>query len=208
MTLRWDLGYFSTQDLNNTINRSSSFNPVYYDSLHFTYPLEEKAQYTQSTLQLETELPFDLNFSVQYFVHNVSDYSSDSLPIDQEINIPNLELDPEDITPSNFFTPGMGVPLAILTEQAAFIIMDRSFLNDQLKISYTAMLDVAKYSGVTGLAGSLNDIRLEYSIKEDLQGIVGLTKVNGSTNHPDGENYPFNRMEDFSHTRFELKYYF
>ena len=63
------------------------------------------------------------------------------------------------------------------------------------------MLDVAKYSGVIGLAGSLNDIRLEYSIKEDLQGIVGLTKVNGSTNHPDGENYPFNRMEDFSHTR-------
>ena len=208
MTLRWDLGYFSTQDLNNTINRASSFNPVYYDSLHFTYPLEEKAQYTQSTLQLETELPFDLNFSVQYFVHNVSDYSSDSLPIDQEINIPNLELDPEDITPSNFFTPGMGVPLAILTEQAAFIILDRSFLNDQLKISYTAMLDVAKYSGVTGLAGSLNDIRLEYSIKEDLQCIVGLTKVNGSTNHPDGDNYPFNRMEDFSHTRFELKYYF
>ena len=26
--------------------------------------------------------------------------------------------------------------------------------------------------------------------------------------NPDKELYPFNRMEDFSHTRFEIKYYF
>ena len=208
MTLRWDFGYFSTQDLNNTIDRPSSFNPVYYDSLHFTYPLKEEAQYTQSTFQIETELPFSMNLSAQYFTHNKISYNSESLPIDQEINIPNLELDPEDITPSNFFTPGMGVPLAILTKKAAFIILDRSFLNEQLKISSTTMIDAAKYSGVSGIAGSLHELRLEYAIREDLQSLLGITTVEGSNDHPDKENYPFNRMEDFSHIRLELKYFF
>ena len=208
MTLRWDMGYFSTRDLNNTINRASSFNPVYYDSLHFTYPLEEEANYTQSTFQIETELPFNIHLSAQYFTHNVSDYKSDSLPVDQEINIPNLELDPEDIKPSNFFTPGMGVPLAILTKKAVFLILDRSFLNDQLNISSTTMFDIAEYSGVTGIAGYLNEIRFEYAVREDLQSLIGITNVEGSKDHPDGENYPFNRMEDFSHVRFELKYFF
>ena len=208
MTLRWDFGHFSTQDLNNTIDRPSSFNPVYYDSLHFTYPLKEEAQYTQSTFQIETELPFSMNLSAQYFTHNKISYNSGSLPIDQEINIPNLELDPEDITPSNFFTPGMGVPLAILTKKAAFIILDRSFLNEQLKISSTTMIDAAKYSGVSGIAGSLHEIRLEYAIREDLQSLLGITTVEGSNDHPDKENYPFNRMEDFSHIRLELKYFF
>ena len=60
--LRGDLGYFSTSDQNSSIDRQISTNPVYYDSLHFSYPLLEKADYVQSTIQLETELPFNINF--------------------------------------------------------------------------------------------------------------------------------------------------
>ncbi len=207
--LRWDTGYFSTQDQNTSIDRLSSFNPAYYDSLHFSYPLLEEATYQQSTIQFETELPFDINFSAQYFKHDTLDYSSDSLPVDQEIDIPNLEIDPENIKPSNFFTPGMGVPLAILTKKAAFIIVDKSFLGDQLKISMTTMMDIADYPGINGTAGSLTEFKLEYSITDDLQSLLGLTIINGSDEHPDGENYPFNRMEEeFSHIRFELKYFF
>ena len=29
------------------------------------------------------------------------------------------------MTPSNFFTPGMGVPIAILTKKAVFIVIDK-----------------------------------------------------------------------------------
>ena len=137
-TLRFDVGYF-LEDKNKTIGRPSSFNATFYDSLHFSYPLHEKAVYQQATLQIETELPFNINLSAQYFTHDTLSYSSRNLPVDQEINIPNLQIDPENMTPSNFFTPGMGVPTAILTKSAVFIVMDRKFYNNRLNLSLTSI---------------------------------------------------------------------
>ena len=216
--LRGDLGYFSTLDKNKSIERPSSFNPVYYDSLHFTYPLMEEATYFQSTFQLETELPFGINLIAQYFTHDTLTYSSDSLPVDQEIDIPNLEIDPEEMEPSNFFTPGMGVPLAILTDRAFFLTLNKSILNEQLKFSLTSMIDAStikeKKSDSNGLekdhssSGVLLELKMTYSIDQDLDGTIAITKINGDPDHPEGASYPFNKMEDFSHLRFELKYFF
>ena len=216
--LRGDLGYFSTLDKNKSIARPSSFNPVYYDSLHFTYPLMEEATYFQSTFQLETELPFGINLIAQYFTHDTLTYSSDSLPVDQEIDIPNLEIDPEEMEPSNFFTPGMGVPLAILTDRAFFLTLNKSIFNEQLKFSLTSMIDAStikeKKSGSNGIekdhssSGVLLELKMTYSIGQDLDGTIAITKINGDPDHPEGASYPFNKMEDFSHLRFELKYFF
>mgnify|MGYP001319486613 FL=1 len=216
--LRGDLGYFSTLDKNKSIERPSSFNPVYYDSLHFTYPLMEEATYFQSTFQLETELPFGINLIAQYFTHDTLTYSSDSLPVDQEIDIPNLEIDPEEMEPSNFFTPGMGVPLAILTDRAFFLTLNKSILNEQLKFSLTSMIDAStikeKKSDSNGIekdhssSGVLLELKMTYSIGQDLDGTIAITKINGDPGHPEGASYPFNKMEDFSHLRFELKYFF
>jgi len=216
--LRGDLGYFSTLDKNKSIERPSSFNPVYYDSLHFTYPLMEEATYFQSTFQLETELPFGINLIAQYFTHDTLTYSSDSLPVDQEIDIPNLEIDPEEMEPSNFFTPGMGVPLAILTDRAFFLTLNKSILNEQLKFSLTSMIDAStikeKKSDSNGIekdhssSGVLLELKMTYSIGQDLDGTIAITKINGDPDHPEGASYPFNKMEDFSHLRFELKYFF
>ena len=216
--LRGDIGYFSTLDKNKSIVRPSSFNPVYYDSLHFTYPLMEEATYFQSTFQLETELPFGINLIAQYFTHDTLAYSSDSLPVDQEIDIPNLEIDPEEMEPSNFFTPGMGVPLAILTDRAFFLTLNKSIFDEQLKFSLTSMIDAStkkeKKSDSNGLVkdhssnGVLLELKMTYSIDQDLDGTIAITKINGDSDHPEGANYPFNRMEDFSHLRFELKYFF
>ena len=216
--LRGDLGYFSTLDKNKSIDRPSSFNPVYYDSLHFTYPLMEKATYFQSTFQLETELPFGINLIAQYFTHDTLTYSSDSLPVDQEIDIPNLEIDPEEMEPSNFFTPGMGVPLAILTDRAFFLTLNKNIFNDQLKFSLTSMIDAStikeKKSDSNGLekdhssSGVLLELKMTYSIDQDLDGTIAITKINGDSDHPEGASYPFNKMENFSHLRFELKYFF
>ena len=119
--IRFDIGYFSTQDMNDStdfIQRESINTPTFYDSLHFSYPLKEKSDYIQKTFQIESELPFNINLIAQYFTHDTLSYSSDSLPVDQEINIPNLEIDPDEMTPSNFFTPGLGVPLAFITNKA------------------------------------------------------------------------------------------
>ena len=216
--LRGDLGYFSTLDKNKSIERPSSFNPVYYDSLHFTYPLMEEATYFQSTFQLETELPFGINLIAQYFTHDTLTYSSDSLPVDQEIDIPNLEIDPEEMEPSNFFTPGMGVPLAILTDRAFFLTLNKSILNEQLKFSLTSMIDAStikeKESDPNSLeedhssGGVLLELKMTYSIDQDLDGTIAITKINGDSDHPEGASYPFNKMENFSHLRFELKYFF
>ena len=216
--LRGDLGYFSTLDKNKSIERPSSFNPVYYDSLHFTYPLMEEATYFQSTFQLETELPFGINLIAQYFTHDTLTYSSDSLPVDQEIDIPNLEIDPEEMEPSNFFTPGMGVPLAILTDRAFFLTLNKSILNEQLKFSLTSMIDASTIKekksdlntseGDHSSGGVLLELKMTYSIDQDLDGTIAITKINGDSDHPEGASYPFNKMEDFSHLRFELKYFF
>ena len=216
--LRGDLGYFSTLDKNKSIDRPSSFNPAYYDSLHFTYPLMEEATYFQSTFQLETELPFGINLIAQYFTHDTLTYSSDSLPVDQEIDIPNLEIDPEEMEPSNFFTPGMGVPLAILTDRAFFLTLNKSILNEQLKFSLTSMIDASTIKekksdlntseGDHSSGGVLLELKMTYSMDQDLDGTIAITKINGDSDHPEGASYPFNKMEDFSHLRFELKYFF
>ena len=205
--LRGDYGYFNTEDQNINIDRESPFSATWYDSLHFSYPLLEKSDYFQSTIQLETELPFKINFIAQFFQFDTLSYSSDSLP-DVEIDIPGFEFDSDSMTPENFFTPGMGVPLAILTNKAAIIILDKTFLNEQVKVSITSMLDLADYEGVSGFSGSLSEYKIEYNFTQDLLGLFGVTKVIGSKDHPDGDQYQFNKMEDFSHFRFELKYYF
>ena len=148
------------------------------------------------------------NFIAQYFNHEMIDYNSaDTLP-DVEIDIPGFAYNPEEMTPEDLFTSGMGVPLAVITNKAGIIIIDKMFLNEELKLSVTSMLDLEKYTGVDGISGSLTEYKIEYNIAQDLLGLIGMTKIIGTDDHPDGENYQFNKMEDFSHFRFEIKYFF
>jgi len=51
-------------------------------------------------------------------------------------------------------------------------------------------------------------LTIEYKLTQSLHGILGITKILGKNTHPDGELYRFNEMEDFSHIRIELKYFF
>jgi len=98
--------------------------------------------------------------------------------------------------------------LAVITNRAAILILDRMFMNEQLKLSAMSMLDLETYAGVTGIPGSLTEFKIEYNVTQDLLGLIALTKVSGSDTHPDAENYQFNEMQDFSHIRFEVKYFF
>ena len=70
------------------------------------------------------------------------------------------------------------------------------------------MIDASKRFDIEGLSGALIDMKITYSLNQNLDGMIAITKVNGKSNHPDGENYIFNKMEDFSHLRFELKYFY
>ena len=90
--------------------------------------------------------------------------------------------------------------------------------DEQLKFSFTSMIDasiVKKEKSDLNDAkedhssnGLLMELKLTYSFNQDLDGTIAITKINGDSDHPRGANYPFNRMEDFSHLRFELKYFF
>ena len=213
---RGDIGLFQTKDKNQSLENhpySEASDPSnilasWYDNLLWSFPIEESATYRQSTFQVETELPFSINFIAQYFNHEMIDYNSaDTLP-DVEIDIPGFVYNPEEMSPEDLFTPGMGVPLAVITNKAGIIIIDKMFLNEELKLSVTSMFDLEKYIGVDGIAGSLTEYKIEYNIAQDLLGLIGMTKVIGTDDHPEGENYQFNKMEDFSHFRFEMKYFF
>ena len=209
-TTRFDYAYFNTKDQNKTIDRPYP-NPLQsslYDSVAFSFPLQENVKYEQYTIQIDTELPFDIDFSIQLFNHNINQYNSvDTLP-DVEVDIPGFEYDPNTMQPRDLFIPGMGVPVAILTNKALFLFLKKNFLNEDLTFSFTSLMDIENYDKDKRITGALNEIKAEYSITQDLTLLLGITKINGSNEHSDGEKYQFYKMKDFSHSRFELKYYF
>ena len=49
---RGDVAVFNTEDENNNISRISPDNPEWFDSLHYSYPLNEKARYFLSLIHI------------------------------------------------------------------------------------------------------------------------------------------------------------
>ena len=208
LELRGDVAVFNTEDENNSISRTSPYLPEFYDSLHYSYPLNEKARYYQTTVQLEAELPFDIKFVGQFFNYDTLDYSSDSLPLDEDISIPNLEISVDELDPKNIFTPGYGSSLAIMTKKALILSLEKKFFDDQLILTASSILDIdnTDYDGTS--PGYILSFGAAYTIIDNLELTVGYTNIKGDKDHPLGENYRLYIMEDFSHIRADLKYSF
>ena len=206
--LRGDVAVFNTEDENNSISRTSPYLPEFYDSLHYSYPLNEKSRYFQTTVQLEAELPFDIKFVGQFFNYDTLDYSSDSLPLDEDVSIPNLEISVDDLDPKNIFTPGYGSSLAIMTKKALILSLEKKFFDDQLILTASSILDIdnTDYDGTS--PGYILSFGAAYTIIDNLELTVGYTNIKGDKDHPLGENYRLYIMEDFSHIRADLKYSF
>ena len=210
-TLRGDAAFFNTSDRNSDddfLLRTSSYQPQIYDSLHYSYPLKEKATYFQATLQLEIDLPFDVKFIGQLFTYDTLNYRADSLPIDDDISIPNLEISIDELDPKNIFTPGYGSSLSLLTKKAVILSLNKTFANDQLTISCSSLLDIDNTDFNGSVPGIIFSFETSYIIKDDLHLILGYTKIKGTNKHPLREDYRINIMEDFSHVRANLKYNF
>ena len=206
--LRGDVAVFNTEDENNSISRTSPYLPEFYDSLHYSYPLNEKARYFQTTVQLEAELPFDIKFVGQFFNYDTLDYSSDSLPLDEDVSIPNLEISVDELDPKNIFTPGYGSSLAIMTKKALILSLEKKFFDDQLILTASSIFDIdnTDYDGTS--PGSILSFEAAYTIIDNLELTIGYTNIKGDKDHPLGENYRLYIMEDFSHIRADLKYSF
>ena len=186
----------------------SPYLPNVYDSLHYTYPLNEKAKYFQTNLQIEANLPFDIKFIGQFFNYDTLDYSSDSLPIDEDVSIPNLEISVDELDPKNIFTPGYGSSLAVLTKKAIIMSLEKSFFDEQLAITASSIFDIdnTNYSGPS--PGSIISLEASCTITNDLELTIGYTNIKGDKKHPQGEDYRLHIMEDFSHIRADIKYSF
>ena len=208
LEFRGDVAVFNTEDENNSISRTSPYLPEFYDSLHYSYPLNEKARYFQTTVQLEAELPFDIKFVGQFFNYDTLDYSSDSLPLDEDVSIPNLEISVDELDPKNIFTPGYGSSLAIMTKKALILSLEKKFFDDQLILTASSIFDIdnTDYDGT--YPGSILSFEAAYTIIDNLELTIGYTNINGDKDHPLGENYRLYIMEDFSHIRADLKYSF
>ena len=208
LEFRGDVAVFNTEDENNSISRTSPYLPEFYDSLHYSYPLNEKARYFQTTVQLEAELPFDIKFVGQFFNYDTLDYSSDSLPLDEDVSIPNLEISVDELDPKNIFTPGYGSSLAIMTKKALILSLEKKFFDDQLILTASSIFDIdnTDYDGTS--PGSILSFEAAYTIIDNLELTVGYTNIKGDKDHPLGENYRLYIMKDFSHIRADLKYSF
>jgi len=242
LSLRADLGIFNTKDINHEVIRESPHLPdtynqiAFFDSIPQTYPMEEKVKYTQINIQAEYELPFEISLLTQYFNYKINDYFSNGLPIDQDIDIPNFEIDIDELNPENLFVPGMGSPLAVLTKESILLSLSKQFLDNQLKVNIGSLLDLTKKpNGVYDeneeffdlndndiwdideeftdqpndefqVYGKLLNLGLEYEITSQLEIKLLLTKIIGSDYYPDNSKYQFNIMEEFSNFRIDLKY--
>ena len=167
----------------------SSYLPTIYDSLHYSYPLKEEVNYFQTTLQFEIELPFDIQFTGQFFTYDTLDYKSDSLPLDEDISIPNLEITVDELNPENIFTPGYGSSIGILTKKAAVISLQKSILDDQLTFKLSSLLDIDNNSHDNSIPGIILSLETSYRLNNNLIIDIGYTKITGDSNHPLGEDY-------------------
>ncbi len=210
LIFRTDYSEFDTKDQNTSIERENP-NPISnFENLEFSYPLNEEAKYKQFTFQLEYGLPWDITAISQYIKYDIISYKSSGLPIDEDIDITNLEIDSENLDPRNIFTPGMGTPLAILSKKVLLLNLEKNILDNRLKLNILSLLDInnSNFNFPSTLTGTLLELGLEYSLMDGFNLLGAVTKITGDSKHENGDNYTFNQMEEFSHYRLEIKYFF
>ena len=83
--------------------------------------------------------------------------------------------------------------------QKVFLGITKMLFDNRLELNLRTMMDQVH-------SGKLMEIGLGYDINESLKSYIAINKIIGDDSQ--GEMYAFNHMEDFSHIRFELKYFF
>ena len=151
------------------------------------------AEYYQLNLQFEYDFFWDINIAGQYIKYDTLKYSDNPPPI---IDLPDFQ---SDIKPSDYFVPGMGVPIASLSKNVVLLDMTKMLYDNQIELNLRTMLDQV-------FSGKLIEIGLGYDINESVKSYMAITNIWGDNTA--NEDYTFNHMKDFSHIRFELKYFY
>ena len=112
------------------------------------------------------------------------------------IDLPGLK---ENFKPADHFFPGLGTNIATLTKSVLLLDVTKTLYDNQIEINLLTMMDQTH-------SGKLIEMGFGYDISESLKSYLAATKVFGDDSQDD--KYTFNHMEDFSHIRLELKYYY
>ena len=227
-TIRGDIASFISQDNNKSVIRenpnTSDIAYQFYtqlgaridtdqngiqDTVYFSFPINEKADYLQYTLQLEYDLPLDISMLMQLSKYDLTNFEFTDHDFPDDIDIPNFDdVNLEDLSPENLFTPGMGTTISTLSSNAITLNFEKLFYSNRVKMNIINVLDIDNPNFSFLSIGTLMEYRLEYTISDGFSMLGSINKVYGDKNHKDGKMYPFNQLEDFSHYRLELKYYF
>ncbi len=199
--LRAEFAQFETRDVldSNDIRRAHPEFPNIYTDIIFSHAFKTKAKYYQAILQLETELPGNIEFVGQYIQYDTLSFYSKNLP---DVDLPLLEAS---FDPYSVFYPGMGTPLTILAKDALLMIFSKSFFNEQLLIETLILSDQSTEKEQKG-TGKLVELKGTYDMTSSLKLISAITYITGNSQL--GNEYMFNKLENFSHLRFEIKYFF
>jgi hypothetical protein len=206
LTLRTDFAYFTTKDIdNNLLERKyggtvlteyQQTNPHQYTTIRRSEEFNINAEYYQANIQFEFELPLDFQIAGQYIQYDTLKYFDDiGLVKPSEFGVVHID----EYYAAEFFFPGLGTNMAILTKSALLLDVTKTFSDNRMKWSLKTMMDQTH-------SGKLIEIGLDYDINESLKSYLAVTKVFGDDAQDD--KYSFNHMEDFSHIRMELKYYY
>ena len=134
-----------------------------------------------------------------FIKYDTLSYTSNALP---DVSLPLLAAD---FDPSAVFFPGMGTPIVALAKQAGILTLDKNFMDDRLKLAFMGLLDMTDYNGIAG-NGLMVEGSATFELMESMDLKMMVAKFQGNSKL--GDAYSFNNMEDFSHLRFELQYFY
>jgi len=204
LTLRSDFAYFTTNDpkinllnldyLGTVLTKKQTIQTYTTIREQDSEGFNVSAEYFQANIQFEYELPWDFQIAGQYIKYDTLKYFDD-------LGTVNIDLDglKENFKPADHFFPGLGTNIATLTKSVLLLDVTKTLYDNQIEISLLTMMDQTH-------SGKLIEMGFGYDISESLKSYLAATKVFGDDSQDD--KYTFNHMEDFSHIRLELKYYY
>ena len=212
-----DFGFFNTYD---NINDKDDLRRIYVDGINniIEFCLESNAAIEEDFLspidctdepQIEEILKIDN--TAKYYQYNLElEFSpnSDFRIISQYLNQKNIEFGEADslqlstgkilLDPREFFISGLGSPNTFISTNSLTVLIQKQFPDKNIELRYTGLFDLDSH-------GALNELGIEYKINSSTNLLIALNKIIADN---DIDMNPFSSMENFSHFRMELKYYY
>ena len=202
LTLRGDFAYFTSEDPTTTLLDQDKYGGhvisesvlEHYTKIRATRLFKMEAEYYQANLQFEYELPGDLQIAGQYIIYDTLNYSDMKPPV---IDLPDFKS--QEFHPYEYFVPGLGTSVAIISKNILLLDLTKTLYDNRLELSIKTMMDQIH-------TGSLIEMGVGYDLSESLKSYLAVNGIFGDNSQ--SEDYTFNTMEDFSHIRLELQYFY